>query len=334
MHVEIKTTSVKPLRLTFGHLARRFGDKQATRYQEGTYDIQPGVNFHYKPLWDPEFNMYDRRRTAIVMKDWYALKDPRQYYYGNYTIARAKWQEAQERQIEFLEKRGLLFNLPVETREAITFSLVTLRHYEWGANTNNAHMSAYGWGTAITQATMMNCMDRLGIAQHLSKIGLLIDGNTGKSLVTAKRFWMDAPEWQGMRREMENMFVTRDWFELFVAQNLVADGLVYPLFFQQLDSQMAALDGSFLSLIADFPLRWYDESGKWVDSVIKVAAAESEQNQKLLSEWVAKWRAAHAAALTTIADRVMGENAGQAVASVLDVFDARCQKLGVARGSV
>ncbi len=334
MHVEIKTTSVKPLRLTYGHLARRFGPKQATRYQEGTYDLQPEVNFHYKPLWDPNFDMYDKRRTAIVMKDWYALKDPRQYYYGSYTITRAKWQDAQERQIEFLEKRGLLSNLSAETGEAIIFALVTLRHYEWGANTNNAHMSAYGWGVAITQATMMNCMDRLGIAQHLSKIGLLIDRNSGKSLLAAKRFWMDAPEWQGMRREMENMFVTRDWFELFVAQNLVADGLVYPLFFQQLDAQLAAVDGSFVSLIADFPLRWYEESGKWVDAVIKVAVAESEDNQKLLTAWVAKWRAVHVAAVTKIADRVMGKQAGPAVTNVLEIFDARIQKLGVAGGVV
>jgi phenol/toluene 2-monooxygenase (NADH) P1/A1 len=333
MHVDIKTNTIKPLRQTFGHLARRFGDKQATRYQEATYDLQPSVNFHYKPLWDPAFEMYDRRRTALVMKDWYALKDPRQHYYGSYTIARAKWQEAQERQIDFLEKRNLLVNLPEATREAIIHGLVVLRHYEWGANTNNAHVAAYGWGVAITQAAMMNGMDRLGIAQHLSKIGLLIDGNSGKSLTAAKRLWMDAAEWQGVRREVENMFVTRDWFEVFVAQNLVADGLLYPLFFQQLDALLVSVDGSFLSLIADFPLRWYEESGKWVDAVIKVAAAESAANQQLLATWVAKWRAAHQGALATIAARVMGAQAESAMAKVLAGFDARIEKLGIAKGA-
>lgn len=53
MTVEIRTQTVKPVRQTFGHLARRFGDKPATRYQEATYDIQSEVNHHYKPLWDP-----------------------------------------------------------------------------------------------------------------------------------------------------------------------------------------------------------------------------------------------------------------------------------------
>ena len=214
MHVDIKTTNIKPVRQAFGNLVRRFGDKPATRYQEATYDLQPDTNFHYKPLWDAEHEMYDRRRTAVVMKDWYDLKDPRQFYYGSYTMTRAKWQDALDQQLEFVEKRGLLRSLPAELQEAILFAMVPLRHYEWGANTNNCFMTAYGWGAAITQATMMNTMDRLGMAQHLSRIGLLIDGNAGTSLETARRYWLEAPEWQGLRREIENMFVTRDWFEV------------------------------------------------------------------------------------------------------------------------
>ena len=54
MTVEIRTTGVKPVRNTFTHLAKRFGDKPSTRYQEIAYDIQPSTNFHYKPMWDPE----------------------------------------------------------------------------------------------------------------------------------------------------------------------------------------------------------------------------------------------------------------------------------------
>ena len=41
-------------------------------------------------------DIFDPKRTAIVMKDWYAFKDPRQFYYGTYTLARARMQEAAE----------------------------------------------------------------------------------------------------------------------------------------------------------------------------------------------------------------------------------------------
>ena len=329
MTVEIRTANVKPVRNTFQHLARRFGDKPATRYQEIAYDVQSEANFHYKPLWDPEREMYDKRRTAVVMKDWYALKDPRQFYYGNYTTTRAKQQEALDRQLEFVEKRDLLRVLPEDTRKAIVFALVPLRHYEWGANMGNCHVAAYGWGTAITQAAMMTTTDRLGMAQHLSRIGLLVDGNTGDSLRDAKRIWTDEAAWQGLRREVENLFVVRDWFEVFVAQNLVADGLIYPLFYQQFDALIAESHGSALSSLTDFLVRWFDETGKWVDSVVKTAVAESPENKKLISGWVVKWLEAFVEALKPLADATLGNRSEHALTVVLTAFDARAAKLGI-----
>jgi phenol hydroxylase P1 protein len=37
----------------------RFGDKPASRYQVGTFNVQPTENFHYRPTWDPAHNLYD-----------------------------------------------------------------------------------------------------------------------------------------------------------------------------------------------------------------------------------------------------------------------------------
>jgi phenol hydroxylase P1 protein len=331
MTVEIRTTGVKPVRNTFTHLAKRFGDKPATRYQEIAYDVQPSANFHYKPLWDPENDVFDVRRTQVVMKDWYALKDPRQYYYGSYTTTRAKQQEALDRTLDFVAGRDLLRALPLAARHQIVNVVIPLRHYEFGANMNNAHVAAYGYGTALTQAAMMNCMDRLGMSQHISRIGLLTDGNTGESLSEAKRLWMDDDAWQNVRREMENVFVVRDPMETFVLQNLVADALVYPLFFQQFDARFAAQNGSALSSLLDYLTRWYDETAKWVDSVIKTAAAESAENNALISGWVSNGRDTWLAALAPVARAAMGDE--QAATAALDTVKAalntRAGKLGL-----
>lgn len=329
MTVEIRTTGVKPIRNTYEHLAKRFGDKNATRYQESAFDIQPTTNFHYKPLWDPERDLYDVRRTAVVMKDWYALKDPRQYYYGAYTITRAKQQDALDRQLDFVEKRDLLRSLPLAARHQLVTALVPLRHYEFGANMNNSHMAAYGYGTAITQAAMMNCMDRLGMAQHLSRIGLLTDANTGESLIEGKRQWMDEAAWQGVRREVEHLFVTYDWFELFVAQNLVADSLVYPLFFQHFDAAFATQNGAALSSLTDYLMRWYEETARWVDATVKTAAAESPENAQLIAQWTVKWRDLWIEALKPAAEAALGDKAGDALSAVTTAFNTKAGKLGL-----
>ncbi|QHS11083.1 aromatic/alkene monooxygenase hydroxylase subunit beta [Sinimarinibacterium sp. NLF-5-8] len=330
MQIDIKTTTVEPIRQTFSHVARRLGaDKPASRYQEATFDLQTTTNFHYRPLWDQDRELYDVRRTAIVMKDWYALKDPRQFYYGTYTVTRARQQETMEKNIDFVDKRGLLREWPEAVRNALIFALVPLRHLEWGGNTNNCYITAYGWGTAVTQATMFHTMDRLGIAQYLSRIGLLMDGNTGDSLAQAKTLWMEHASWQGLRRLAEELMVTRDWFELFVAQNLVLDGLVYPLVFQRYEQHVTAAQGPTLSLLVEFMNQWFDETSRWVDASVKGVAAESTANAAQLAIWIGAWRDRALAALTPYAAELFGDGAVEQLEKVTAIFAARAAKLGI-----
>ncbi|BCZ77839.1 phenol hydroxylase P1 protein [Paraburkholderia terrae] len=330
MQIDIKTSAVEQVRQTFSHVARRLGaDKPASRYQEATFDLQPEVNFHYRPLWQPEFELYDKGRTAIVMSDWYAFKDPRQYYYGAYTIARAKQQDTMEKNFEFVAKRRLLADLSDDAKAHIAALMVPLRHVEWAANTNNCFVTGYGWGTAITQATMFHCMDRLGIAQYLSRIGLALDGNQGTSLVDGKERWMSDPMWQGLRRVVEDTMVVKDWFETFVAQNLVLDGLLYPLVYRHIDERIARLYGPGFGMLNEFASSWFDETSRWVDATIKTAATESPENKALLAQWVAKWRTAVLDALKPLAIAGLGDDAHHALEHIAQTFDARVAKQGM-----
>ena len=103
MTIDIKTMSVEPKRQTFAHVARRLGeDAPASRYEEGVYDLQATTHFHYRPLWGPEHWHFDEGRTAIRMEDWYSFKDPRQYYYGTYTIARANMHQTTDRNLSLI----------------------------------------------------------------------------------------------------------------------------------------------------------------------------------------------------------------------------------------
>lgn len=330
MQVDIKTSDIRPIRQTFSSMARRLGaDKPASRYQEATYDLQPTTNFHYRPLWQPEFAVYDTGRTALHMADWYAFKDPRHFYYGVYTMTRARQQEGAEKQFEFVEKRGLLAGLDEATRTSLQQMLVPLRHYEWGANMNNGYCCAYGYGTAITQACKYAAMDRLGMAQHLSRIGLLLDGNEGTALAAAKEDWLHHPAWQGVRRVMENLFVTRDWFELFVAQNLVFDGLLLPLVLRRYEHALAARTGPALGMLTEFMNEWSDETARWVDATVKTAADESPANAARLGEWYRSWRDEVMQALEPLAALALGTPGADVLAALRADLDARAARLGL-----
>ena len=328
MQIDIRTdSSVSPIRQTFAHIARRLGaDKPATRYQEAMFDLQPVANFHYRPLWQPQYELYDVRRTRVVMQDWYALKDPRQYFYGAYVNARARQQDTMEKNLEFVEKRGLLGTLPAETRELLTTAIVPLRHLEWAANMNNAAITAYGFGSAITQAAMFHTMDRLGIAQYLTRIGLLIGDK--EAVDQAKTAWMEDMTWQPLRHATEDLLVRDDWFELHVAQNLVLDGLVYPLVYQQFDRRRADIGPAF-SLVTDFMATWYGESARWVDATVKTAAQESPGNAAVIGEFAFGWLDRFTHALRPLAMRLFDTDADAELAQAVDALRKRLNGLGL-----
>lgn len=329
MQLDLRTVTIKPLRQTFAHVAKRLGaDKPASRYQEGTYDIQATMNFHYRPLWAPEYEIFDASRTAIVMSDWYKLLDPRQFYYGSYTLARARMQEAAEADFALVEDRDLAASMPAEARAKALALYVPLRHVEWGGNTNCMFMAAYGFGTAFTAPALFHGMDHLGMAQYLTRIGLTLGDEA--CLDAGKAAWMEQADWQGLRKYVEDCFVLTDWFELFVAHAVVLDGLMFPLFYGEVDTRLGASGGgAVLPMLTRFQAEWFTESSKWTNAVLKFAAAESAENKAKLEEWLAHYTPLARAALTPLAAQAFGDEAGDVIDQLTDDLSARLGKVGL-----
>ena len=328
MQIDLRTVSITPLRQTFTPIAARLGgDKAASRYIEATMDVQADANFHYRPTWDPEHEIFDPSRTKITMKDWYTLKDPRQYYYGTYTQARARMQETAEADFEFVESRGLAEGYNDAARRTALDFYVPLRHVAWGANMNGAAMCAYGYGTAITQPCLYAGMDQLGIAQYLTRLGLLM-GQPG-DLEAGKQAWMAAPAWQPLRRYVEDTLVLKDWFELYVAQNVVLDGMLFALAYGEVDKALSAKAGPTVSMLTRFQVEWFQDHCKWVDSVLKAVASENADNAAQLKTWVASWKARAEEALAPLASIGLCDGAVGAMERVNAQLAARLAKAGL-----
>jgi phenol/toluene 2-monooxygenase (NADH) P1/A1 len=327
MHIDLRTIEITPLRQTFDHLKERFGDKQPTRYQEGTYDLQQTGPFHYRPTWDPDHLLYDERRTRIRMRDWYDFKDPRQYYYGSYTIARAKQQESADTAFDFALSAGMVEALSPRAADLVLQVLVPARHAEWGANMNNMFMSAYGYGTAFEAPCNYAAMDRLGIAQQISRVGLAIGGEA--ALDVAKTAWLEASHWQPMRRYVEDSFVVKDWFELFVAQDLVLDALTWHFLYQSLRRAVDQGGGAFFGLCTKFMQDLQPEMTRWVDAITNTAVNESGENKALVQAWIAHFLPKATEAIWALAAFALPESAPDVVAAAVSDFNARLRKLGL-----
>ena len=329
MNIDLQAREIQPLRQTFAHVARYIGDdKPASRYQEATYGAQPSANFHYRPTWDPSHEIFDAARSRVVLADWYVLKDPRQFYYASWTMARARQQESMEANFQFVESRGMVDKIAPELRRKVLSVLMPLRHAAWGANMNNASICAYGYGTAFTAPAMFHAMDNLGIAQYLTRLGLALDEPS--VLDAGKAAWLDDPHWQVLRRCVEDTLVVKDPFELFVAQNLCLDGLLYPLVYGSfVDDHVALQGGTAVAMLTAFMPEWHDESARWIDAVVKTAAAESDANRVLISGWVQAWSERSQAALAPVARLAMGDAGLRALDDAATALAERCRKAGV-----
>lgn len=327
MTIEIKTSSIEPVRHTYAHVARRFGDKPASRYQEATYDVAAQINFHYKPLWDPDHELNDPGRTAITMEDWYAFKDPRQFYYGSYIQNRANMQEKAEGNFNFFEKRGLAARVPDAVRDMVITYMLPLRHVEQTANLNNMYCCACAnFCLSLYQGMIFEGMDRLGNAQYYSRIGLALDGNSGDSLIVAKGEWMDNPAWQGVRALCEKTLTGEDWFETFIAQDIVMDSLMNDLYHRQLDGWLTENGGQDLLMLTDFMHSRTTDAARWTDNVVKLAAKENEANADLIRSWISTWRIRAQSALEPLASTMLGDNA---LAEAFGALEARLGKIGI-----
>lgn len=278
MQFELRQQVIEPLRQTFTPLIKRYGDRSATRYEEGSVGIQSTEHFHYRPLWDPQHEIYDADYSALKLTDPDAYTDPRQYYYTPYVINRAALHEAFGRNLSYVADRGLLGKMPQAWQDLVTKTILPLRYYESGAQLINVEGGRFAYGTTIEQVFTYASFDRIGNAQILSRIGIALGENSDAVLATTKPAWMDDPKLQGLRRLIEELLVNPDWAVSNVGLDL-CDRLLFPLITGHLDE--AALlggAGAYSLLIQQLGVWWADQR-KWYDPLIKAWVNDPEHGK-------------------------------------------------------
>lgn len=311
MGFELRTNVVEPERNAFSYLMERFGDRPATRYQEASFNVQPMENFHYRPTWDPDHELYDPNFSALKLTDPYSYTDPRQYFYTPYVANAAARHESFGQTLKYIEDRRMLDKLPENWQTVLTGFLLPLRHYESGAQLICINGSRFGYGTTLTQAACFASFDRIGNAQQLSLIGLALAGGAADTLTEAKKNWLYAPQLQGLRRLVEQLLVENDWAVGLLGLDL-ADALLYPLLYEHLDERAIYRGATAYSLLARHFTDWYVNHRKWLVALVKAWTKDpqhGEANAKVLAEIADRWYPRACEAVQTFA-AALADSAG------------------------
>ncbi len=275
MQFELRTQVIEPKRKTFTNLVERYGDRPASRYEEGSIDIQAVEHFHYKPLYSATREVYDAEYTTFTLTDPYSFLDPRQLYYAPYVQSRAAMNDAFVKSVEYVESRDLLQKLPAGWDSIVGEILIPLRHWEAGAELVSIEGSRWAYGTTIDQACTFAAFDRIGNAQNLSRIGIVYAEGHDHALTAAKEKWLSDPALQGLRRLIEETLAGDDWAKKLITVDL-ADRLLFPLMYSHLDEEALVGGAGAYSLLAQHFASWFADQRRWLDHLVKTWFADEQ----------------------------------------------------------
>lgn len=323
MQYELHQQVIEPRRQTFTPLVRRYSDRPATRYEEGSIGIQPSANFHYRPLWDPAHEIYDESFSALRLSDPDAYTDPRQYFYTPYVVNRAALHDAFGRSLTYVVDRNLLNAMPSGWQDLLAKAVLPLRYYEAGAQLISVAGARYAYGTTIEQCLSYAAFDRVGNAQLLSRIGIALGDSSDQVLDTSKPAWLEDPRLQGLRRLIEELLVEPDWAVSVVALDL-SDRLLFPLLTRHLEEAALLGGAGAYSLVIQQLGIWFADHRKWIDALISAWLTDVEHgtaNKALLQTTINRYLPQVTAAVIDVAQAVdihIDSGAEEFVASTVD----------------
>lgn len=292
MQYELRYQVIEPKRNSYQNVIDRYGDQPATRYQEATLDVEPRENFHYRPTWIADRELYDPRFSALRLADPYAFADPRNFYYTPYVTNRAALHDEFGKTLGYLEERDLLARLPGAWRHVLADVVIPLRHYESGAQLVSVAGARFAYGTSVEQCCTFAAFDRIGNAQLLSRVGIAMGRGTGDVLTTAKQAWLDGEHLQPLRRATEQIMVVDDWAEGLLAINHI-DAALYPLLYSGLDERALLGGAGAYSLFAQHLTRWFADQRKWITALVAAWQDDPEYgpaNQDHLDRIAQTWK--------------------------------------------
>ena len=286
---ELKQVVVEPRRDTFTPVSDRLGDSRPSRYDEATVGVQATDNFHYKPTWDTEHEIFDPTYSALRLSGPDSFLDPRQLYYATYVSSRAQRADRTAQVVEYLEIAGPNGGLPSHWARMLLEMACPLRHAEAGASLVALDGTRYAWGAPIASACGFAAMDRLYNAQLLTEVAMALGG--AEAVPTAKARWMEATELQPIRRFVETLLVESDWAVATLAQDQLDRRLYRLLYKDWLDK--AVQDGAqTYSLLARSFHDWYEQQRRWLDALSEAWSnddSHGETNRGILLEIDEKW---------------------------------------------
>jgi toluene monooxygenase system protein E len=282
----------KPLK-TWSHLAGQ--RRRPSEYEIVSTNLLWSTDDEMPWALSPDIDMNKwylkyRNNSPLKHDDWDAYRDPDELVYRSYNVM----QDGQETYVD-----GLLADHAKNEHD-------TGLSAEWVANLGRLYTPArypihcVQMGSAylvqiVPASTIENCAmfqaaDQLRWVSRIAyRTKELSNTYPDAGFITKERgFWENDPCWQGFRELLEKALIAYDWAEHFVALNIVAKPALDEAFVRQLGQSARRNADPLLAQLLD--AQWLDSerARRWTKALVDFAR-QTDGNDEVLADWVAKW---------------------------------------------
>lgn len=285
--------------------------RKASIYEDLTVDTQPSVHRFLKSGYTCSFpdgrGTWWDDSTALDVETWSAFRDPnelweRPYYQqgaqgereieGAVRSARAEalYADADPAWVDFLRRDGQV--------------QAFVEHGIWSLATRRSRAAL---ADTLTHGIVLYAAVKQRQAQALVIEGMDLDEDLGGfAIEAAKARWMQAPEWQPVRRVVERLGTIRDWGETIFVCGMVVEPLLGNLVRRELllRGAMRAADPVTPAVIrvAQREGDWWRDFAAAFTRFTVEDPAHGAANRELAGRWLADWEPEVTAAVDGLAE--------------------------------
>jgi toluene monooxygenase system protein E len=274
---------------TYGHLEHL--NRKPTDYEIASTKLlyHPDRGFEVKvPLEDWYRKYVTESPFTVLHGDRFA--DPRETTYAKYVAIQKDKEIYVNGLLQAMEEAQTDRSLSGPWRATWSRLVSSLRFPVHGLQMAAAYVGQMAPGSRIAIAALFQSADEIRRVQRLAYRLRLLQVTHADGGQEGRRDWERDPRWQPLRHLVEELLVTFDWGEAFVALNLAAKP-VLDEFFMVHFGRVADRAGDpmlgklLLSLNED--CRWHRQ---WSAARGRAAHQENPRNRAVVEGWIRRWR--------------------------------------------
>ncbi|HVJ20567.1 MAG TPA: hypothetical protein VM686_34375 [Polyangiaceae bacterium] len=273
---------------TYSHLmaARRVPSEYEIVTSKLLYYVDRGFEVE-TPVgaWYRRYQLASRLRC----QDWDAFRDPRETTYTKYTALQREKEAHVDGILRSIATSDYDARLSTEWLGCLERVLSPARFPFHGLQMAAAYVGQMAPSGRITITCALQAADEMRRVQRYAyrmaqlRLRQPAFGDGGKAL------WLEDPNWQPLRRLIEELLCTYDWGEALTALNLCVKPVLDELFLTDL-AELARNRGDFLFGQLCFSLAedaaWHRA---WTEALVKHAIGSNADNAGVIREWVGAW---------------------------------------------